>query len=54
MWYRCGYFSAISFQMSVHRTDTVTDLLSFSRLCFVKLNLVLLGVELKFGSRGER
>uniref|UniRef100_A0A8B9NZ84 Calcium-activated potassium channel BK alpha subunit domain-containing protein n=1 Tax=Apteryx owenii TaxID=8824 RepID=A0A8B9NZ84_APTOW len=29
------------------------DLLSFPRLCFVKLNLVLLGIELKFGSQGE-
>ncbi|NXE76604.1 KCNU1 protein, partial [Cochlearius cochlearius] len=35
--------------------DIVTncDLLAFYRLCFVKLNLVLLGIELKFGSQGE-
>ncbi|KAK4808148.1 hypothetical protein QYF61_000128 [Mycteria americana] len=32
---------------------TNCDLLSFPRLCFVKLNLVLLGIELKFGSQGE-
>lgn len=36
--------------------DIVTNcgLLSFPRLCFLKLNLVLLGIELKFGSQGER
>uniref|UniRef100_A0A8C0AS75 Calcium-activated potassium channel BK alpha subunit domain-containing protein n=1 Tax=Buteo japonicus TaxID=224669 RepID=A0A8C0AS75_9AVES len=35
--------------------DIVTNcgLLSFPRLCFLKLNLVLLGIELKFGSQGE-
>jgi len=56
MWYRCGHFSVIPFQMylSSVQADGVADLLSVSRLCFVKLNLILLGIELQFGSRGER
>uniref|UniRef100_A0A663MIT8 Calcium-activated potassium channel BK alpha subunit domain-containing protein n=1 Tax=Athene cunicularia TaxID=194338 RepID=A0A663MIT8_ATHCN len=39
---------------SLHR-DAVTNcnLFCFPRLCFVKLNLVLLGIELRFGSQGE-
>ncbi|KAF1476717.1 Potassium channel subfamily U member 1, partial [Pygoscelis antarcticus] len=39
---------------SQYRDDvTNCDLLSVLRLCFVKLNLILFGIELKFGSQGE-
>ncbi|OXB75089.1 UNVERIFIED_CONTAM: hypothetical protein H355_015450 [Colinus virginianus] len=44
-------YKVMTFQLS----DDFADMtfIEVCRLCFVKLNLVLLGIELKFGSRGE-
>ncbi|KFQ86317.1 Calcium-activated potassium channel subunit alpha-1, partial [Phoenicopterus ruber ruber] len=44
-------YKVMTFQLSNDFADmTFTEV---CRLCFVKLNLVLLGIELKFGSQGE-
>ncbi|NXK06038.1 KCMA1 protein, partial [Herpetotheres cachinnans] len=41
--------------MTFHLSNDFADMtfVEVCRLCFVKLNLVLLGIELKFGSQGE-
>nr|XP_047903273.1 potassium channel subfamily U member 1 isoform X6 [Anser cygnoides] len=44
-------YKVMTFQLSNDFADMT--FIEVCRLCFVKLNLVLLGVELKFGSRGE-
>ncbi|XP_074973587.1 potassium channel subfamily U member 1 [Phalacrocorax aristotelis] len=44
-------YKVITFQLSNDFADMT--FIEVCRLCFVKLNLVLLGIELKFGSQGE-
>ncbi|OXB62752.1 hypothetical protein ASZ78_010819 [Callipepla squamata] len=44
-------YKVMTFQLSNDFADMT--FIEVCRLCFVKLNLVLLGIELKFGSRGE-
>nr|XP_009935858.1 PREDICTED: potassium channel subfamily U member 1 [Opisthocomus hoazin] len=44
-------YKVMTFQLSNDFADMT--FIEVCRLCFVKLNLVLLGIELKFGSQGE-
>ncbi|XP_021230461.1 potassium channel subfamily U member 1 isoform X2 [Numida meleagris] len=44
-------YKVMTFQLSNDFADM--SFIEVCRLCFVKLNLVLLGIELKFGSQGE-